>query len=281
MPLPLILGGAAVVAGAVGGAAVVAGAVGVGGGIRGGMKMKEANDTMKSAKKRHEDNIEKFEKKSEITITVMDKLGKLELEILNSFREFSYTFEMIKNRPVFEQYYKNSISIPQYDKEELKEVSVGAGIILGGVVVATAGTIVGGLIFNVIGQKLSDKADEAYAQMIKAENQINSICSYLDTLENTANDYLDMLKIVNNIYKIKLSKLSNIVNVLGHTDWNTFTNEEKKLTENTVLLVGLLYNMCKVNLVIKAEKEDEINKVNSIAIEESIIAAQSVLADIG
>ena len=33
--------------------------------------------------------------------------------------------------------------------------------------------------------------------------------------------------------------------MLGHTDWNTFTPEEKKLTENTVLLVGFYEHFIK------------------------------------
>lgn len=64
-----------------------------------------------------------------------------------------------------------------------------------------------------------------------------------------------------------------------YTDWNTFTPEEKKITENTVLLVGLLYNMCKVKLVHKSENENNINIINKAAVERSINNANAVLAD--
>ena len=46
MPLPLILGGLA----------AIAGAAGVGAGIKGGAKMKKANDTMKLADEQHKKN---------------------------------------------------------------------------------------------------------------------------------------------------------------------------------------------------------------------------------
>ena len=85
MPLPLILG--------VG--AAIAGTVGVGSGIRGATKMKEANDTMKSAESRHEKNIAKFEKQSNITNENMDNLGKKELEILESFEVFANVLSLI------------------------------------------------------------------------------------------------------------------------------------------------------------------------------------------
>lgn len=344
MPLPIWL-----IPVALKGAAVVAGSAGVGSAVHGAKKMKDANDTMESAKRRHERNVAKFEKENETTSQDMDKLGKLELEILHSFGEFSDVFEQIKNKPKFENYTKNGISLPQYDGEKLKEVSVGAGVLLGGlggaglgaasgfaaagattaavmalgtastgtaiaslsgaaatnatlallgggtlaaggggIAAGTAalgaatlgvGLLVGGVIFNFTGGKLADKADEAWDQMKKAENKINKICSYLKELRETSNNYLDTLTKVNNIYQEHLSGLKSIVNLLGHKDWNTFTAEEKKITENTVLLVGLLYSMCKVELVIKDKSDDDMNSINKEAVEKSINNANTVLAD--
>lgn len=339
MPLPLLLGiGAA-----------IAGAVGVGSGIHGAVKMKEANDTMESAKRRHERNIERFERENTITSEDMDKLGRLELEVLHSFSIFSDVFEQIKNRPTFENYSKNGITLPRYDGERLKEVSVGAGVLLGGLggaglgaaggfaaagattaavmalgtastgtAIATlsgaaltnatlaalgggaiaaggggialgttilgaatlgVGLLVGGVIFSFTGGKLSDKADEAWSQMKKAESKINKICEYLINLRNTSNKYYDTLFTVNSVYQQHLDGLKSTVTLLGHTDWNTFTSEEKNLTENTVLLVGLLYNMCKVELVLKGEGKDDMNTINTTAVEKTIDNANAVLKD--
>lgn len=52
-----------------------------------------------------------------------------------------------------------------------------------------------------------------------------------------------------------------MVEVQGNCDWNDFTPREKMMTENTVLIVGLLYNMCKVELVKKSTQENGINSV--------------------
>ena len=70
MPLPFIIGGLA----------AAAGVAGVGSGIHGAAKMKEANDTMKAAERKHKQNIEYFENESEKTNKRMDKLGELELK---------------------------------------------------------------------------------------------------------------------------------------------------------------------------------------------------------
>lgn len=341
MPLPLILGiGAA-----------IAGAAGIGAGINGAAKMKEANDTMESAQRRHQRNNERFAEENTSTSKEMDTLGELELGILSSFGTFSDVFEQIKNRPTFENYAKNGITLPQYDGEKLKEVSVGAGVLLGGLggaglgaaggfaaagattaavmalgtastgtAIATlsgaaltnatlaalgggalgsaagaggmalgttilgaatlgVGLLVGGVIFNITGSSLSDKADEAWRQMKQAEEKINTICEYLVNLRDTSNKYYGTLSTVNAIYQKHLGGLTTIVTKFGHTNWHTFTDEEKKLTENTVLLVGLLYNMCKVELVLQGKGENDMNAINTTAVEKSINNANAILMD--
>lgn len=344
MPLPIW-----VIPVALKGAAVVAGATGVGAAAHGAKKMKDANDTMKTVQSRHERNIARFEKENDMTTKSMDKLGTLELEILHSFSEFSDVFEQIKNRPTFETYSKNGVSLPKYDKEKIKKVSVGAGVLLGslggaglgaaggfaaagattaavmalgtastGTAIASlsgaaatnatlallgggtlaaggggmaagaaalgaatlgVGLLVGGIIFSFTGDKLSDKADEAWTQMKRAEEKINIICNYLIELRSTSNKYYETLSKVNTIYERHLNCLKSIVTMFGHTDWNTFSTEERKVTENTVLLVGLLYNMCKVELVLKSTRENDINTINKTAVETSIRNANTVLSD--
>lgn len=337
MPLPFILAAAAAIA-AVGG---------VGTGIHGAKKMKDANDTMKSGDSRHKRNIKRFDETSEATNTEMDKLGSLELDILKSFKEFSDTIEKIQNRPQFKEYTKDGVNLPKYDKEALKSVSVGAGVLLGGLggaVVGTAGgfaaagattsavmalgtastgtaiaslsgaaatnatlaalgggalaaggggialgttilgattlgigLLVGGVIFNVTGGKLSDKADEAWGQMKKAEKTIDSACQYLNSLKSASVEYRQSLNTVRDKYNQIFGDVSYAVNNLNKNDWDYFSYEEKKATESAVLLVGLLYKMCQVSLVNKSSNKNEMNTLNKIAIDESIKNANNVM----
>lgn len=341
MPLPFILGAAAAAA-ALGG---------VGSGIHGAVKMKEANDTMKSADSIHKKNIKRFEDTSEAANKAMDKLGTLELEILHSFDEFSDIIEKIQNRPQFKEYKKDGVILPTYDKETLKSVSVGAGVLLGGLGGAAVGTaggfaaagattsavmalgtastgtaiaslsgaaatnatlaalgggaitaggggmvlgtsilgattlgvglLVGGVIFNITGSKLSDKADEAWAQMRKAEKTINTACAYLNDLKSAATKYTVSLETTRKKYKEIFEPVSYAVNSLGKTKWTDFSEEEKTATQTAVCLVGLLYKMCQVSLVNKASEEKAMNTVNHSAIDESIKEAESVLVQNG
>lgn len=339
MPLPLILGiGAA-----------VAGAAGIGSGIHGAVKMKEANDTMKSAQSKQEEAIEKFETFNKVTLRSMDSLGELELKILSSFERFSNIVEKIQGRPEFKSIGIEGINLPEYEAEELRNISVGAGVLLGGLGGAAAGTaggfaaagattsavmtfgaastgtaisslsgaaatnatlaalgggakaagglgmavgsqllgaatlgvgiLVGGIIFNVTGNKLSDKADEAWHQAKKTEEQVDKISDYLVKLKNIADKYRSMLEKVNDKYMDHLNKLDYTVNSLKKTNWEYFTSEQKQVTENTVLLVGLLYKMCKVQLVLKNDDENELNTINKKEAKRLIWEAGQILEE--
>lgn len=340
MPLPIILG---IIAG-------VGATTGVGSGIRGVAKMKGAHDTMKRVKILAEKCQKRFENYNKSTTFVMDELGKLELTILKSFKHFSDAIEKIQNRPNMKEIEIDSVKIPEYDPEKLKDVSIGAGVLLGGLGSAAAGTaggfaaagattaavmalgtastgtaiaslsgaaatnaalaalgggaiaaggggmalgatmlgvstagiglLVGGVIFNITGSKLSDKADEAYLQAQQAEKKVDSICSYLSNLKSSAEGFKEHLEKINDIYRFYLQKLRTIVHVYGNTDWNQFTSDDKSITENTILLASLLYRMCQVKLVIKSDNEDEPNKVNYQDIDSVKSEADKVYAKI-
>ena len=339
MPLPLILGIAA----------GIAAAGGVGAGVHGGVKLKKANDTMKSDDKRHKDNVARFEKTNAKATKAMDDLGTLELTILKSFTTFSEIIEQIHNRPEFSEVKINGVTIPKYNPEELEKTSVGAGVLLGGLGGAAAGTaggfaaagattaavmalgtastgtaiaslsgaaatnatlaalgggaiaaggggmalgslvlggatlgvglLVGGIIFSVTGSTISSKADKAHNQMLEAEKKINTICTYLNKLIKCADGYMISLGALNEIYTEHLEKLNDIVNVQGKKDWNFFTADEQKTLENTILLVGILFRMCKVQLVLKSEDEEGINEINYEDVAQAKVEANAVLSN--
>ena len=322
MPLPLILGiGAA-----------IAGAAGVGAGIHGAVKMKDAKDTMKAAQSRHEKNQARMETQNKETTLDMDNLGEQELHIMKSFDVFTDVIGRIQNKPEFKSHNKDNVKIPSYDAAKLKDVSIGAGVLLGGIGGAAAGTaggfaaagattaavmalgtastgtaiaslsgvaatnaalaalgggaiaaggggialgttilgaatlgvglLVGGLIFSVTGSSLSDKADEAWAQMEKAEKEINRICDYCKELSKVSVEHHKSLTRIGERFIDEMSRLMKIVYIHNKTDWNDFTSEEKTITENTATLVGILFKMCEVKIVMKSDEENGLNIIN-------------------
>ena len=340
MPLPLIIGGIA----------AIAGAAGVGSGIHGGVKMKEANDTMKLAQRKQERAVALFEKRNTETTELMDTIGKQELSILSSFDDFSNIIEKIQGRPDFKAYKKDGINLPDYEAEELKKVSAGAGILLGGIGGAAFGTaggfaaagattsavmalgaastgtaitslsgvaatnatlallgggtlaaggggmalgtavlggatlgiglLVGGIVFNATGSKLSDKADEAYSQASRTEKEVNKIVGYFDELSSVGEKFKASLSQIEEQYRKRLATLDHVVNFSEKTEGSSFTEKEKQMTENAVLLAGLLYKMCKVSLVLKAENDNELNKVNKDEINKVTSDADKVFVEV-
>lgn len=340
MALPLIIGGLA----------AVAGVAGVGSGIHGGVKMKEANDTMKLAKSKQERAVSLFEKKNNEITEQMDSIGRQELEILRSFDEFSDMIEKIQGRPDFKEYKHEGISLPDYEAEELKKVSAGAGVLLGGIGGAAAGTaggfaaagattsavmalgtastgtaigslygvaqtnavlaalgggslaaggggmalgtavlggatlgvglLVGGIIFNVTGSKLSDKADEAYSQAEKTEREVGRIIAYFNELNSVALTFKTSLTKIEDQYRKRLATLDHVVNFSEKVQWSDFTDKEKQMTENLVLLVGLLYKMCKTRLVYKDKEGDDLNTVNRVEVNTVVEEANKILNNV-
>ena len=349
MPLPFIVGAIA----------AIAGAGGVGAGIHGGVKMKQASDTVKAAQKRNEENVEKLEIANKKTMRIMDILGKHEMEILSSFKRFSAAFERIKNPPSFAEIKKDGITLSVFTPKEVKDAAVGASVLLGGLGGAALGTaggfaaaggttaavmalgtastgtaiaslsgvaatnatlaalgggsiaaggggvalgsavlggatlgvglLIGGIIFTVAGSSVSNKAEKAWNQMLENENKINKICDYLCNLGQLAQSFDLALKEVEKKYKIYLAGFEYIIDeqfkkksffakfFSKKVDYGKFSYEQKIITENVVLLVGLLYDMCKVQLVEKSSDEEEINTINEEEVKQLIERSENIL----
>lgn len=336
MPLPLIIGGAA----------VVFGVIGVSSAAKGVSKMKNAKDTMRIAESRHKSNIEDLEKMQLDTNKVMDKIGEKELQILKNFNEFTLLWEKIHNKPKFEEVLKDEFDIPKYTEEQLRDVSIGAEVLLGGLVGSLAGTaggfaaagattaavtalgtastgtaiatlkgaaltnsilaalgggsiatggggialgttilggatlgvglLVGGIIFNITGNKLLENADESWEKVKKMEKQIKNILEHLMELIEYGKKFFDNLIKTEEKYKDYFSKLKIIID--NKKDWKKFDEDEVIIAENTVLLIMLLYNMCKVKIVVVKDEENAMNSVNKLDIIKEIDKSAEILA---
>lgn len=335
MAIPVILAGVALVTGAKGISSIENAA----------QKLNSAKELSKEAEEKHKLNIQYFKSKETEVSTFLDKVGKKELEIFSTFEKFTELIEKIHNRPIFKEYSNGEIKIPEYNPEKLKEISLGAGLLLsgagataigtlgglavtgatttvisalgiastgtaisslhgvaavnamyaamgggslavggagmaGGIVVLGGaslgiGLLAGGFLFEKYVISTFEKTEESVKQMNKAAEEMNKICKHLDQLKLTATKFNGILALVNRLYREHLEKLSIIVN--EKKDWLFFTDEEKLLTQNTVLLVGLLYNLGKTELLLKPEKEGELEIVNSENVKIAIEQTKTVL----
>ena len=285
MPIPLIFGL---------GAAAVAAAAGIGAGVKGGMKMKEANDSIKAAEARNQKNLDQLKQRREATQQSLESLVRSEKEIERSFGEFAKVFEKIHNPPKFYDIKKENFKIPECDLSNLKDTSIAAEALIGigvGHLVSSGGMALGsaflagatagisllaeGIAFSITGSKLEDKAKEITQKVDKAEKQIDKIIYFLQDLKSTAIDYRQILLRVDANYEEHLRRLKILVN--QKCDYALYTIEEQKLLQNTWLLVGLLYEMCKVKLVIPGNSNDDIGTVNNSEVWEKKTKANELI----
>lgn len=153
----------------------------------------------------------------------------------------------------------------------------GGGMALGSAVLGGAtlgvGLLVGGVIFSLVGSSISGKADKAYSQMLENEKVINKICKYLEELNVTAKNYYNDLNMAYNVYNDQFRIMRFIVDsnqeTDGTVDWRHLRKADKTTINSVVMLVGLLYHMCKVKLVKKTVGGDQINTINTTDINEA------------
>ena len=86
-----------------------------------------------------------------------------------------------------------------------------------------------------------------------------------------------MLQILNLF--VEGQRLSNAV-CRERTNWQQYNDREKRLVQNTIMLVGLLYKMCKLQLVSPAKTEGALNRVDMDGAENRRSDAKMILRKI-
>lgn len=159
----------------------------------------------------------------------------------------------------------------------------GGGMALGATVLGGAtlgaGLLVGGIIINICGDNVAEKADQAERDMKKAEKAIDKICKYFNELRPLALEFKSNLEKVYSIYRKTVDELSIIILHQKKYDYEAFTVHEQIVMKNAVDLVGLLRYMCKIKLIEQAEKDDETNTICREDINKAIFTAQKYLKE--
>lgn len=134
---------------------IAAGAAGIGTGIHGAVKMNEASETISQAKSRYESNMARYAAKQEATLSIMNDLGTLELKTIQSFKDYADLMEVLQNRPEFREHHQQEIPLPVCNMSKLREISIGAELLLNGVKGAGAGVISGIVAHGVISASIA------------------------------------------------------------------------------------------------------------------------------
>ena len=262
------------------GAAAIGGA-GAGAGIFNAHKAKKINrqalDIQQNALERHEQAYQE-------TQAVFALVGEVEKDAIDSFVHFADTMERIQGRPKFKSNIFSTVKLPNYEPEEIKNLSaevrmaidgvVGAGVggLAGlaafgagaGALVAAPAMALGGVVLCVKGFGLKKKAIENKRQAKQMEKSVDEIVAFYAELRKAADSFRGIVTAVYSRYAEGLQHVEDTLTI--KTVWKQFSREEKKNVENTVLLARLLYEMTQTKIVVRQEKEDRLETVNTAEI---------------
>lgn len=222
--------------------------------------------------------LEKHDRAYVETQQVLSELGKVEERAINSFEWFADTMERIQGRPQFKASVFSSVKLPNYEPAEIKSLSAGVRMVIGGVGGAGVGALAGlaafgagaiiaapamigaGLVLCVKGFGLKKKAIENKRQAKEMMKSVNEIVEFYAELRKAADTYRESINAVYYKYTEYLTRVETIL--LTKCLWKEFTRKEKRTVEDTVLLARLLYEMSKVSLVVKQDDEGKLETIN-------------------
>ena len=287
--------------------------------------------TNRVTQEQNERNVLRFQAVSDKLNSALEDLGKQRMVITKNFSVFIDAFERIHNKPEFTR--EESVDFPEFDINEIKNVSVfatgflgatigaiggtalaaaaasgttaavmalgkastgtkilelsgaaankaalallgggsiatgGGGIALGTIVLNVAslgvGVLVEGIAMAYAGSLAKKHADKAKDEMKKNEQIIKDAMAMQLKICKSANDMRQVsVEICNKIYNPLVRKMKELIDT--KCDWSTFTDEEKMLVENTILIVQILHYLNDVPLykVTKCD-DDEVKEVVS------------------
>lgn len=305
-----------------------------------------ASATNRFTQEQNERNILRFQAASDKLNSALEELGKQRMVITKNFSVFIDAFERIHNRPEFTR--EESVDFPEFDFNEIKNVSIvaadflgatvgaiggsalaaaatsgttaavmalgtastgtkiaklsgaaatkaalaalgggsiaagGGGIALGTLVLNVAslgvGALVEGIAMAYAGSVAKKHADKAKDEMQKNELIINdAISMQIQICSSAMNMKQVSVDLCNNVYNPLVLRMKALVD--SKCDWNSFSDEEKLLVENAILIVQILHYLNNTPLykVTKHNSDGEVEEVvsNSDEVMSALNKAQS------
>ena len=255
----------------------IAGAVGTGAAAHGTVKAVKAHKKNKLATAIRDKYLEKYENSLQKTNEVLASLGKKEEEVINGFAEFSDVYERIHSRPEFKEIKKDGIDLPNVSLDELKVLPnqwelVAQGTVggMGGAAVGLAlcgfnifalgpAAFLGGILILKGGKQREEKAAENLRQANKLKSDVNCIVVYHEKIQACSQKLEKSLDSVRSVYNKEFEKMKRLTE--KKQDWNEFSSREKRIVQNTVKLVQLLYFICGTKLIVKDGEDESVNDI--------------------
>ncbi len=264
--------------------------------ITGLLKIFQAKTINDRALEIHSVAMKKYEKAYNDMQLVLAKLGKSEKSVIDSFAEFADAMEKIQGRPQIKTSGFASVKLPNYEPEEIRHFSVecqvvieaagGAGIgALAGfaafganAVILSPAMIAPGFVLCLKGNALKKKAIKNEHQAKAMSKDVDKMVDFYSELRVAADSFRESLDVVYSKYMDYLYRFKAML--LTKSTWTEFTEKDKRIVENTVLLARLLYEMTKVKIIEERGTETKLDKINSAELSKMQKKAEKILKNV-
>lgn len=166
----------------------------------------------------------------------------------------------------------------------MAQISGGAGIAAGTVALtatsAGVALMVGGVLVNAAGQKLYDQADDVYSKAMNISMKAQEIEKYYNKIYEATGLLQRTMKMTTILFDIRMRTMKKIVNIEKRVDWNTFSQHEKLVIQNAILLAKLLYQECSIQIELDEADSNGNYKVNRKEIEDMASRERRIETDI-
>lgn len=265
--------------------AAAVGAVGAGAAGYGAVQASKAIKLNRRSKKMRDEALQRHEEHYKKVQDALEAAVTIKLTAIDSFDDFADQMAKIQGRPEFCEINYKGVKLPEFTADDLKTISnnvafalegaigAGAGAGLGiavcglNVVALGPGLLIGGIGLMIAGGHIKKKAIENNKQAKQLVKDVDAIIKQYDELAVAASMLEKHISAVYAQYDKHLTRMKKIL--LKKTRWSDMTDKEQITIENTILLVGMLYKLCKIELIVNEKKAEKINteEVKSVGAE--------------
>jgi hypothetical protein len=255
--------------------AAAVGAVGAGAAGYVAVQAGRAIKLNRRSKKMRDEALQRHEEHYNKVQGALEAAGKVKLTAIESFDDFAEQMAKIQGRPEFDEIGCKGVKLPEFTADDLKVISNNVALAVEGVAYAGAGAglgiavcglnlvalgpglLISGIGLMIAGGHIKKKAIENNKQAKQLVKDVDAIVKQYDELATAAALLEKHISAVYAQYEKHLARMKKILS--KKTRWSDMSDKEHTAIENTILLVGMLFKLCKIELIVNAKKTESIN----------------------
>jgi hypothetical protein len=199
----------------------------------------------------------------------------------------------VQDRPEFSTIGCKGVELPAFTADDLKIISNNVALAIEGAAYAGAGAglgiavcglnilaigpgmFIGGIGLLIAGGRIKKKAIANHKQAKQLAQDVEVIIKKYDELANAATLLEKHICAVYAQYEKQMDKMKDILS--RKTVWNAMNKKERTTIENVILLVGMLFKLCKIELIVKKNEVEVIcsEEVKTIGTEVESVLKQT------